>query len=107
VSLAGRRVAAAAVWVVDVGLDNVGVDATDFVDAVFVGAVLEDGLNLWPLLLVLKGLAVGARLIEVSVDASVEVASEVALPEIARRSSAVARRWNSIYCTPVSLALFG
>jgi len=44
----------------------------------------------------------GARLI------SVEVAREVALPEIATKSSAVARRRSSIYCTPVGrTALFG
>jgi hypothetical protein len=72
--------------------------AADFVDA-----VLEVRFGLRDLVLVLKGLAMGARLMDVSVD----VASEVALPEIARRSSAVARRWNSIYCTPVGLALFG
>ena len=85
------------------GLDDVGLVATDFVDA-----VLEEVLDLWPLVLVLKGLAMGARLIDVSVEVSVEVASEDALPEIARRSSGVARRRSSIYCTPVGLtALFG
>src|SRR5713226_6359707 len=87
VSLAGRKVAAAVVWVVDVGLDDVGVVATDFVDA-----VLEEAFDLWPLVLVLKGFAMGARLI------SVEVAREATLPEIATKSSAVARRRSSIYC---------
>ena len=90
-------------WVfVEAELDRVDLVAADFVEA-----VLEDGFGLRPLVLVLKGLAVGARLIVVSVDVSAEAASEFALPEIARRSSAVARRWNSIYCTPVGLALFG
>src|SRR6266851_2361102 len=97
VSVAGRKVAAAAVWVVDVGLDDVGVVATEFVDA-----VLEEAFDLWPLVLVLKGFAMGARLI------SVEVAREATLPEIATMSSAVARRRSSIYCTPRGrTALFG
>jgi hypothetical protein len=83
--------------VVDVGLDDVGLVATDFVDA-----VLEEVLDLWPLALVLKGFAIGARFI------SVEVASEATLPEIARKSSDVARRRSSIYCTPRGrTALFG
>ena len=90
-------------WVfVEAELDRVDLVAADFVEA-----VLEDGFGLRPLVLVLKGLAMGARLMDVSVAASGEVASEVALPEMARRSSAVARRWNSIYCTPLGLALFG
>ena len=49
----------------------------------------------------------GARLMDVSVAASGEDASEVALPEIASRSIAVVRRWNNIYCTPMGLDLFG
>jgi hypothetical protein len=102
VSLAGRRVAAV-VWVVDVGLDNVALGDTDLVDA-----ILEESLDLRPFVLALKGLAIGARLIDVSVDISGEIAREGTLPEIARRSSAVARRWSSIYCTPVGrTALFG
>ena len=102
VSLAGRRVAAIAACDVDADLDNVDRVAADLVDA-----VLEERFGLRALVLVLKGLAMGARVIDASVDVSAEVASEVALPDIARRSSAVARRWNSIYCTPMGLALFG
>jgi hypothetical protein len=68
-------------------LDNVDLVAADFVDA-----ILEEGFGLPRFVLVLKGLALGAR----AIDVSVEVASEVALPEIARKSRAVARRWNSI-----------
>jgi len=119
--MAGRRVGAGAVrgvaCVVAADLDNVDLVETDLVDAVF-DAVLEESLDLRPFVLVLKGLAIGARRIVPSafvvgfagrcfLDVSLEVASEFALPEIARRSSAVARRWNSIYCTPVGLALFG
>ena len=91
-------------WVfVDAELDRVDLVAADFVEA-----VLEEGFGLRPLVLVLKGLAMGARLIDVSVEVSVEVASEDALPEIARRSSDVVRRRSSIYCTPVGrTALFG
>jgi hypothetical protein len=67
-------------------------DSVDLVAADFVDAVLEEGFGLLRFVLVLKGLALGAR----SIDVSVEVASEVALPETARKSRAVARRWNSI-----------
>jgi hypothetical protein len=100
-------VAAVAVREVDAEWESVEWESVDVVAADFVDAVLEERFGLRPLVLVLKGLAMGARLMDVSVEVSVEVASEVALPEIARRSSAVARRWNSIYCTPVGLALFG
>jgi hypothetical protein len=112
VRVAGRRVAADVVCGVRADFDDVDLVETDLVDA-----VLEESLDLRPFVLVLKGLAIGARLMVPSafaagfaggcfLDASV-VASEVALPEIARRSSAVARRWNSIYCTPMGFALFG
>jgi hypothetical protein len=92
------------VWVVDdADLGSVDLVATDFVDA-----VLEERFGLRPFVLVLNGLAMGARLIDASVDVSGEVASEVALPEIARRSNAVARRRSCIYCTPMGrTALFG
>jgi hypothetical protein len=87
---------------------------TDFVDAVLVDAPLEEGFGLRPLVLVLKGFAIGARLGSpvgfgasfvggCFFDASV-VASEVALPEIARKSSAVEMRWSDIYCTPKGFA---
>ena len=104
-SVAGRRVAVVVwvtAWVFDVGLDTVDVDAADFVVV-----VLEEVFDLRPLVLVLKGFAVGARLMGVA-DFSGEVAREAMLPEIAIKRSAVARRWSSIYCTPVGLAaLFG
>ena len=103
--MAGRRVAVVVwvtAWVFDVGLDTVDVDAADFVVV-----VLEEVFDLRPLVLVLKGFAVGARLMGVA-DFSGEVARETMLPEIAIKSSAVARRWSSIYCTPVGrTALFG
>src|SRR3981081_1781052 len=83
VSLAGRRVAAAAVWVV-VWIVDAGLGGVDVVSIDFVYAVLEERFGLRPFVLVLKGLAVGARLIVVSVDVSAEAASEFALPEIAR-----------------------
>ena len=79
-------VRAVLVWVVDLVV-------TDFVDA-----VLEEGLGLRPFfVLVLKGLAMGARLM------AVVVASEVAPTEMARTSSAVVRRRDNIYCTPAGL----
>jgi hypothetical protein len=81
--------------VVDAELDSVDLVATDFVDE-----VLEERFGLRAFALVLKGLAMGARLM----DVSGEVASVVALPEIARRSNAVARRRSSIYCTPIGFA---
>ena len=104
VSVAARRVAAAAVWVVvDAELGRVDLVATGFVER-----ILEGGFCLRPFVLVLKGLAIGARFIDVSVDVSGEAASEITLPEIAMRSSVVARRRSSIYCTPVGrTALFG
>lgn len=100
VSLAGRRVAAAGEWVVDVGLDKVGLAAADFVDA-----VLEEGLGLRAFVLVLNGFAVGARFIVV---AAVTVAYDVRPAETARRRSNIEKRRSSIYCTPVGrTALFG
>ena len=108
---AGVRRETAVVWaVVAVCVFAVDLVATDLVDAVF-----EEGFGLRPFVLVLKGLAMGARLmvpsafvadfaecfLDASVDGSVEVASEVAPPEMARTSSAVVRRRDNIYCTPV------
>src|SRR5260370_42601274 len=78
VSLAGRRVAAVAGWVVIWVVVDAELDRVDRVAADFVDAVLEEGFGLWPLVLVLKGLAIGARLIDVSVEVSGEVAREVA-----------------------------
>jgi hypothetical protein len=108
VSVAGRRVAAVAVcvvvWiVVDAELDSVDLVATGFVEL-----LLEEDFGLRPFVLVLNGLAVGARLIDVSVDICGEVAREIVLPEITTRNSDVARRRSSIYCTPVGrTALLG
>lgn len=107
-SVAGRRVAAVAVWVVVWVVVDAEVDSVDFLATDLVERVLGEGFGLRPFVLVLKGLAMGARLIDVSADVSGEVAREATLPEIAIKSSAVARRWGSIYCTPLGrTALFG
>jgi hypothetical protein len=104
VRVAGRRTAAVAGRVMVCVVVGVEWDGVDLVAADFVDAVLEERFGLRPFALVLKGLAMGARLMDVSIAASGEVASEVVLPEIARRSSAVASRWNSIYWTPIGFA---
>jgi hypothetical protein len=105
--VAGRRVAAVVVWVVVWIVVDAELDRVDLVAADFVEAVLEERFGLRPFVLVVKGLAMGARLIDVS-DISGEVAREVALAEIASRSSDVASRRSSIYCTPVGrTAVFG
>jgi hypothetical protein len=92
-----------------VDVDLVGVDlvATDRFDA-----TLEEDLR--PLL-VLKGFAMGARLIVPSdftkgfaggcfLEVAIGVAREAALPEMARKRRAAVRRRSNIYCTSVGLA---
>jgi hypothetical protein len=117
VRVAGRRDAAVVCLVeliADPVADGVGVVASDFVDVVLAEVldedleeVLEEKWDLWLLDLVLKGFAAGARVMPPSVfaagsvlEVSVEIAREAALPAIAARSSDVARRRRSIYCTP-------
>jgi len=91
------------------------------VEADLVEAVFEEGLGLRPFaVLVLKGLANGARLISLLVfvtgfargcffDPVADTAREDALPKIAKKSSAVVRRPGSIiiYRTPTGLAFSG
>ena len=94
---------------VDVDLVDVDLVATDRFDA-----TLEEDLR--PLLvLVLKGFAMGARLIVPSdftkgfaggrfLEVAIGVAREAALPEMARKRRAAVRRRSNIYCTSVGLA---
>src|SRR5207302_4449868 len=96
VRVAGRREAAVVClvgWIADAVADGVGVVESDFVDAVL-EEVLEEKWDLWPLDLVLKAFATGARVMPPSVfvagrvlEASVEIAREAALPAIATKSS--------------------
>jgi hypothetical protein len=104
-----------------VGTDRVDVDLVD-VDLVGVDLVATDRFDatleedLRPLLvLVLKGFAMGARLIVPSdftkgfaggrfLEVAIGVAREAALPEMARKRRAAVRRRSNIYCTSVGLA---
>ena len=66
------------------------------------GFELELGLRVF-FALVLKGLATGARVgsdFEAGVDC---IAAVERLTETVSRRSAVERRWNNIYCTPMGL----
>ena len=101
------------VFVIGEGLDNVGVDATDFVDAVL-EEDLEKKWDLRPLVLVLNGFAVGARLIVPSGSfgdaalcffvAAVSIAYDLRPPEKARRRSNIEERRSSIFIAPSGAA---
>jgi hypothetical protein len=81
------------VGVVVAGVVGVGLAGMDLVEA-----VLEEGFGLRPLVfLVLKGLAMGARLIVVE---DVSIAGDARPAETVRKRMDWTRRRSSIYCTP-------